>query len=126
MLRSFSWVVLLLPSIALAALNGRGASVIIRAERTADSIRVDGRMDEAAWRRAPPFRDFAQSFPEFDVREQLQVESVVEKRISSIVSFASDPDQVRLARHRFKRAAQICLERIGFGIRLNSPVRANR
>jgi len=42
--------------------------VVVRAERTASRIQVDGRLDEDAWWRAPPFSDFAQSFPDFGAK----------------------------------------------------------
>jgi Domain of unknown function (DUF5916) len=65
MLRNLTWVALWLPSIALGAPIARGAPVSVQAERTVGPIRLDGRVDEEAWRRAPPFSGFAQSFPDF-------------------------------------------------------------
>ena len=66
MLRSLVCIVLYVPALALGAVSGRGQSVVVRAERTALPIHVDGRVNEEAWRRAVTFSGFAQSFPDFD------------------------------------------------------------
>ncbi len=54
---------LLVSFTALAALEGPGITQFIPAARTTEPIVMDGRLDEPAWKDAPVFDSFVQTFP---------------------------------------------------------------
>ena len=51
------------PPATLAAAPGRGAVRVMRAARATGTVRVDGRLDDAAWQGAEAASDFTQSWP---------------------------------------------------------------
>ncbi len=62
MRNGFAVLTLVASTLAMAEEDG-GVSGALRAVRTSASVRVDGRLDEAAWANAPTYRDFVESFP---------------------------------------------------------------
>src|SRR5690348_14860797 len=54
---------LVLAAALLAALAGRARAADVAAVRAGGAIRIDGRIDEAAWQAAAPFSAFVQLFP---------------------------------------------------------------
>ena len=65
MLREWMCVGLMLCATeAGAALEGPGRTQFLHAARASGPVKVDGRLDEESWSRAPVFEDFVQRFPD--------------------------------------------------------------
>jgi len=83
---------------AQAAVEGAGRDQYIQAVRLEGSIAVDGRLDEAAWARAPVFDAFVQRFPKTGAapseRTELRVLYDSENVYFGIVARDSQPSRI--------------------------------
>jgi len=81
------------------------ASKRLIAVRIAEPIRVDGQLDEAAWRRAEPATNFFQQFPdEFaPASERSEVFFLYDEEMLYIGGMLYDPEPARLVVHELRR-----------------------
>lgn len=77
---------------------GAGAPVIATRLLHGERIRLDGRLDHAAWQRAPAHSDFVQKFPEAGVKpgHETQVRVLYDDKALYIGIEALDPEPARI------------------------------
>ncbi len=108
----------LLVALVLAATEGPEVDQFLSATRAEGELRLDGKVDEAAWQAAPMFDGFVQHYPDFGQppAERTEVRVLFDDAFLyvSFVCFDSQPDTVltRLGRRDDLPAS----DRVGIGI----------
>ncbi|HSN92038.1 MAG TPA: DUF5916 domain-containing protein, partial [Anaeromyxobacteraceae bacterium] len=98
----------------LAAAGAAAASEDVVAVRTEGRVRLDGRLDDAAWREAPPYSRFVESFPRAGVPASLRTEVRVlyDDETLWIGVDCSDPEPAAIVRQLARRDSDVTSDRV--------------
>lgn len=106
--RSLLLLTMTVAAISLAATEGPGVTQRIRAARATGRMRIDGKLNEAAWANAPVFEGFVQTFPKDDLPASEKTElRVLYDDDTLYVAVTSRDRHPELIQHRLSRRDQI-------------------
>ena len=112
-----TWILtagLLWTGVAAAAVEGPGRNQFLRAARTSEPVKVDGKLDEDTWAKAPVFDGFVQRFPEAGKApsERTELRVLHDDRNVYIAVTAYDSQPALINRNLGRRDSDIYSDRV--------------